>query len=91
MRQAPHNGTETSREAALEIRKALPKLEGRVLIFIAGRPDGATNEEIETALQMTGNTVRPRVVELRERKLIHDSGQTRKTRSGRNAIVWERT
>lgn len=91
MREAPHSGPKTSRDAAADIRKHLPALEGKVLVFIAGRPEGATNDEIETALGLIGSTVRPRVVELRARGLVRDSGKTRKTRTGRAAIVWERT
>ena len=90
-RETPHSGSTTSRDAAHSIRKALPALEGRVLVFVAGRPEGATNDEIEIGLAMNGSTVRPRVVELRTRGLIKDSGKTRRTRSGRNAVVWERT
>lgn len=89
-REAPHSGSETSRDAAASIRRHLPALESRVLVFIAGR-DGTTNDEIELALGMNGSTVRPRVVELRARGLVEDSGVRRPTRSGRPAIVWRRT
>lgn len=88
-RDAPHNGTETSRSAAQEIRRALPALESRVLAHLAGMVQGATNEELENALGMGGSTLRPRVVELRNRGLVRDSGKRRNTRSGRAAVVWE--
>jgi predicted ArsR family transcriptional regulator len=91
MRDAPHNGTRTSRNAAAAVRSRLPVLEGRVLVYLAGCPLGATNDELEVALKISGNTLRPRVVELRARGLIRDTGSTRKTRSGRSAIVWEIT
>jgi len=85
-REAPHNGTPTSREAALSIRRALPALEQRVLVYIASRADGCTREEIGDALHMGGDTVRPRVAELLARELVREDGE-RKTRSGRPAAV----
>ena len=88
LRHVPHNRTETSVDAALSIRSELPRLEGFVLWFLKGRPDGATAQEIEVALQMAGNTVRPRLVGLRERGKIEDSGLRRETQSGRRAVVW---
>jgi hypothetical protein len=48
---------------------------------------GATEEEIEEALLLSGNTCRPRVWELMKAERIEDSGATRKTRSGRYARV----
>lgn len=87
MRDAPHNGTETSKDAAADIKRHLPTLEQRVLVYVAG-VDNATNDEIEVALSMNGSTVRPRIVELRERGLVEDSGVRRKTRTGRKAVAW---
>lgn len=49
---------------------------------------GATDEELSLALGMSGNTARPRRVELWRAGLVEDSGKVRKTRSGRNATVW---
>lgn len=49
---------------------------------------GATADEIESRLEIAGNTVRPRLVELREMNLIKNSERMRKTRSGRSAVVW---
>lgn len=64
-------------------------LRAKVYDFIAKRPaKGATLEEIELGLKLSGNTVRPRRKELEERGLIRDSGMRRKTVSGRDAIVW---
>ena len=90
-REAPHNGTETSRDAAAAIREHLGRLECRVLVYIAGRADGATREEIGAALTMKGDTVRPRVAELVARKLVRENGETRRTTSGRRAAVLVRT
>jgi hypothetical protein len=49
---------------------------------------GATDEEIQDILGMNPSTQRPRRVELVDAGLIRDSGATRKTRSGRPAVVW---
>lgn len=57
--------------------------------FILGRWDfGATDEEIQDALGMGGNTERPRRGELAELKQIQESKISRKTKSGRPAAVW---
>lgn len=49
---------------------------------------GLTDEEIERTLDMSGNTVRPSRVSLVRDGLVMDSGQTRSTVSGNDAIVW---
>ncbi len=53
----------------------------------AGR-DGLTDEEVEDALHLGGNSARPRRKELEEGGLIVDSGERRETSTGRAAIVW---
>jgi len=59
------------------------------LISQAGK-QGMTDSEIfaATARRISENTLRPRRVELWDDALIKDSGRTRKTRSGFQAIVW---
>lgn len=49
---------------------------------------GATLNELEAALGISGNTVRPRRLELEQSGLIEDSGLRRPTPSGRQAVVW---
>ena len=49
---------------------------------------GLTDEEIERTLELPGNTVRPSRVTLVRDALVMDSGRTRKTISGNDAIVW---
>ena len=89
MQTAPHNGTPTSKDAAADIRASTPKLRARVLAFVASQgAHGATAQEIEAGTGLPGNTVRPRLVELREHGAINDAGDTRKTLSGRKAVVW---
>jgi len=53
-----------------------------------GGPGGRTDEQIQIELGMNPSTQRPRRVELVEKGLVADSGQRRKTTSGRMAIVW---
>lgn len=92
----PHNKQETSKDAARSMKPATGALRKKVLQFIIERTQegfgGATNEEIEVGLEMAGNTVRPRVWELRgnngHERCIKQSGSRRKTLSGRAAIVW---
>lgn len=79
---------DTSREAARLIRPVTGKARRQVYEAIRSRADGMTDEELQTVLQMSPSTQRPRRVELVEGGLVRDSGRTRKTKSGRSAIVW---
>lgn len=79
-----HSGT--SREAASSIRGKSARLRESVLEELRSNP--ATDEEIGRILNLEGNTCRPRRVELVDLGLVEDSGQRRKTASGRNAVVW---
>jgi hypothetical protein len=53
----------------------------------AAFPDGLTDEEIDAAAGVA-STLRPRRVGLCREGLVKDSGRTRKTRHGREAVVW---
>jgi len=79
----------TSRAAAVE---AVPLTGGKrreVYEFIRACEDfGATDDEIQNALEMNPSTQRPRRVELVDQGLVRDSGATRQTRWGRPAVVW---
>ncbi len=77
----------TSFLAAEQVEPVAGTLRRNVLDYLRRR-GGATDEQISEALNMQGNTARPRRVELVELGLVHDSGETRKTRSGRKAAVW---
>lgn len=79
----------TSREAAEAIEPRTETLRRAVLDYLRSRgQDGATDEETIDALGMSGNTARPRRIELQDMRLVCDSGKTRLTRSGRKAVVW---
>lgn len=78
----------TSIAAAEAIMHDAATLRAKVYEYLRVQPDGATDEELSTALQMNPSSCRPRRVELVARNLVTDSGKTRKTVSGRSAIVW---
>ena len=79
----------TSHQAAHSLAESAANLRERVFAAIerAG-DDGLTAEEIEGLTRLGGNTVRPRLCELREAKRIVQTDRTRKTRSGRNAHIY---
>jgi hypothetical protein len=79
----------TSHQAARAIAPHAKTLRGQVYAFLVQRgPSGATDEEIQRALGMTGNTQRPRRQELETQGLVVDSGVKRPTAAGRDAVVW---
>ncbi len=82
--------SETSKAAAREIQPAAGTLRAKVLRFLqafAGEY-GATDEQMQVYLDMAPNTQRPRRIELVRAGLVEDSGEKRKTKSGRKAVVW---
>lgn len=89
MFEPPHNGTATSKDAAKRIESSADRLRQKVLEYIQICDDmGATREEIEIGLEMPGNTVRPRVLELiRAGKVYEMENVTRETQSGRHATI----
>lgn len=85
-----HNGTRTSVDAAHAIKPHVAAQRSRVAVCIASAGAlGRTAQEIESMLSLSGNTVRPRICELREHGVIRDNGRTRKSSSGRACVVWE--
>jgi hypothetical protein len=78
--------SQTSKAAAAQIKKAIGPLHKLILAHLKDNP--STDEEIMSALDMNGNTERPRRRELELMGKIEDSGKTRLTRSGRTAVVW---
>ena len=79
----------TSRAAAETVEPRVATLRRAVLDALrAAGEAGLTDEEMQTRLGMGGNTQRPRRVELERGGLVRDSGRTRRTRGGREAVVW---
>ena len=82
------SGSVTSAAAADSLGPAtLNAMQRRVLELLAATPDGLTDEEMQTRLGMNPSTQRPRRIELARRGLVVEAG-TRKTVSGRMAVVW---
>ena len=50
---------------------------------------GATDEEMQTLTKMNPSAERPRRIGLLDQGFIKDSGRTRATSSGRQAVVWQ--
>jgi hypothetical protein len=63
-RVAPHNGIETSRDAAEAIRPDLGRLHRLVLDTIEQAPDGMTCKEVEQATGLSHQTASARLNEL---------------------------
>jgi len=85
---AARTPAEDTRKAALfGIVGDLQRLQRMVLGVILQR-GGCTDEELAEALQLKEGTVRARRCELRDSGVITDSGQRRKTKAHRNAVVW---
>ena len=79
----------TSRSAWIKSRPKAGTLRALLLAHLEQcGGDGATDEEMQTQLDMNPNTQRPRRVELHQGGLIVDSGRRRPTRSGSQAVVW---
>ncbi len=79
----------TSVAAAVAIKPTANKLRKKVFEFIdAKRNEGATDEEIQIGLTMSGNTERPRRRELEKAGAIIRSTGVRLNKSGRLAAVF---
>ena len=82
------NGSATSAAAADSLAPAtLNAMQRRVYELLCRRP--STDEEIADELSMNPSTVRPRRGELARRGLIVEAG-TRRTSSGRMAVIWRK-
>jgi len=78
-------------DAAASMEERAPTLREKVLEFIRYMDaHGATDEEMQVALDLNPSTQRPRRRELVQAGLVEPSVRKRKTSSGRGAIVWIR-
>lgn len=77
---------QTRREAQESIDG--PTLRGLVYLAIRKAPDGLTCDEVEILLGLRHQTASARVHELMRCGSIVEQGRKRRTRSGRNAVVW---
>ena len=81
-------GSDTSKQAAESVAISAASMRGRVLAFIASRPQGVTDDEVELALSMRHQTASARRRELVLLGMVKDSDRRRRTSSGRSATVW---
>lgn len=83
--------SDTSREAAESLTNTATL---RTMVFNAIKLRnglGATDQELQELLHLPPNVETPRRWELVNLGLVRDSGNRRKTRSGRSAAVWVTT
>ena len=78
----------TSLQAKLKVEPKIGSINRKVYDFIKFSSYGATDQEIEAALGLDGNTVRPSRNSLVKKGLVVDSGGTRKNNKGNDCIVW---
>jgi hypothetical protein len=87
--RAKHGGNERSEAANAAVEPHKARLRDLVLRRIsAAGGQGATLDEVCEALAKPPNALSGRIVELRARGRIVDSGRRRPTRSGSMAAVW---
>ena len=89
-RSAPYQrNSATSKAAALRAEPSASTKRGLLLAFLRGLgAKGATDEEMQCLVPMNPNTQRPRRVELVQGSWIVNSGRTRYTIGGDDAVVW---
>jgi len=88
-----HNSTDTSAEAGASVNTHVGKLARQCfdeieVVYNSGS-HGLTVDQLEQLLNRSHQSVSARVNELRDKGWVVDSGERRKTRSGRKAIVWQ--
>ena len=83
------NARATSRGAAVAALPYSGSIRFRVYEFILRRGlEGATDQEIATSLNLSGDTVRPTRKTLEQDLFVIDSGLTRNNQNGNACIVW---
>ena len=88
----PAQPQETSQSAAESIEGRVSGLELRVYRYLKHQgASGATDQEIQDALDLRAQTEGPRRIGLAKKGLVVDSGKRRLTHSRRKAIVWVTT
>lgn len=87
--EAPHNESETSKKAAKSIAPIVNELRYTILnVLDLHLEKGLTADEIEVLTAISGNTVRPRLVEMSTLGWVRKTDLERRTRAGRDAAVW---
>ena len=90
MRAPGQAHSKTSMAAARAIEGKSDSIRGLVYRTFLGRvEDGVTDDELFNYWpSQSQSPLRPRRIELVKLGLVKDSGKTRKTRSGRQAVIW---
>ena len=84
----PHNGTDTSIDAAESVRNVVTGR--RLAVLEALRTHGPmTQEQVGEVLGWPIQSVNPRIYELARGGRVRDTGKRRATRSGKTAAIWE--
>jgi hypothetical protein len=87
-----HDAGDTSREAAESAKPHAGKQRELIHFWVkwAGKSEakGMTADELSMLLELPAQSVSARINGLHKDGFIKDSGERRKTRYGRNAIVW---
>ena len=79
----------TSIQAQIKAAPRMSEKRARVFQYLVDRMDrGATDQEMQAALKMSGDTLRPTRGKLLKDGLIYDSGKTRKNANDNDCIVW---
>lgn len=79
----------TSIAAKIKVTPRMGSLRHKVYEYILNQGlRGATDQEMEAALRIDGNTIRPTRGSLVKDGLIMDTGTTRKNNHGNDCIVW---
>jgi len=83
------NAQQTSREAAERVYPKSGTMRLKVYEFIVRQGlKGATDQEIQNTLHLSGDTVRPSRITLFQDGFVIDSGVRRKNANGNDCIVW---
>ena len=82
------SGSDTSKAAAESMILPANSQRQRVYSWALLQRQGFTDEEAISALKMNPSSFRPRRGELVAARLLIDSGDRRRTASGRTATVW---
>lgn len=84
-----NNGVWTSEIAVTNTQELHIQNKAKVLEYLKSQGDhGATDQEIEGATGIPGNSERPARLSLVKAHKVADSGRWRPTRAGLPAIVW---
>ena len=82
-------GSDTSTAAGASIAPHLGALQARVLRLIRGTAAGVTDDDLERLTDLRHQTVSARRRELVLAGFVYDTGERRRTSSGRLAAVWK--